>query len=84
MNSCQGFFGKLLGHIYEPIFEEEQSGSTLTIPNVFLEMLGRVIGVGDPYAIEPLTDLIDSHRIYKTIYYGHVCSRCGHKIKQEV
>lgn len=80
---CQGFFGKILGHVYEPIFEEEQTGSTLSSSNEFLEMLGKAIGVGDPYSIEPITDLIDSHRTYKTVYSCHVCLRCGHRIKRE-
>lgn len=83
MNHCQGLLGRVLGHCYEPIFEEEQTGSTIPSGNEFLEMLGKAIGTGDSYAIEPITDLIDSHRSYKTVYYGHVCLRCGHKIKRE-
>lgn len=81
--NCQGLAGKLFGHAYEPIFEEEQNGSTIQAGAEFLEMLGKVIGIGDPYAIEPITDLIDSHRTYKTVYNGHVCLRCGHRIKRE-
>ena len=43
MNHCQGLSGKLFGHCYEPIFEEEQTGSTMPSGNDFLEMLGKAL-----------------------------------------
>lgn len=61
MTACQGLFGRLLGHDYQPRYSETQSPvrQAASFEGIFSGDMVRILTSKD------------------RIYHGDVCSRCG-------
>lgn len=69
MNKCKGIFGWMFGHKYKHCFDsfEELPNGTINL-NPFWESSNTVI---------------ESFKMTKHIYKGHVCQRCGNLVNQQ-
>ncbi len=69
MDECKGIIGKLMGHDYEAVFDKE-------VPAASVAQLSNT-GMIASWDMEKVVS-----RMAKTTYQGHVCRRCGNRVRR--
>ena len=87
MTKCQGIRGKLFGHSYEEIYEDEQKGlSAKMSPDEIKAVLETVCEAEKPCDFnipEMLRDTLENLISRKDRFIGIYCPRCGDYKKHE-
>ncbi|MGE8454124.1 MAG: hypothetical protein ACN6OP_26655 [Pseudomonadales bacterium] len=69
MTECKGIMGRLFGHNYDAVYDEQQ------VPLTPHEMKGL-----EMMASWDVSDVMRSR--IKSTYQGHVCNRCGNRVRR--
>jgi len=69
MNPCNGLFGKLFGHKFEAVYNEEEGEGKWPYKEGTIESKMAVIDM--------ISSIIESTKSRKRTYIHSVCKRCG-------